>query len=143
MSIDGGLRPLFRTHLRAGFQWTSIESGGTVQGIPDSEFCAGGVSRWVEFKKTNAWSVGLSKEQASWHRVRALRGGVSFVAVRRLTVAGVRKGEAVDELWLYRGEHAQDLKDLGLRGGVPCLGIWSGGPSGWNWSDVRNLLLRP
>lgn len=143
MAIDGGLRPLFHNNLRRGFQWTAVESGGTILGIPDSEFCSGGLSRWVEYKQTSAWSVGIRKEQASWHQVRHMRGGTSFIAVRRQAAEGVRRGAAADELWLFLGEHAQELKNVGLRGGVPCLGIWGGGPSAWDWDAVRGHLLRP
>lgn len=143
MSIDGGLRPIFRDKLRSGFQWTSIESGLTIQGIPDAEFCCRGISRWVEFKKTDAWAVGLSKEQGSWHQVRHLRGGVSFVAVRRVHSGGVRKGAPVDELWLFRGEHAQTLRKEGLRGSAKPLLVLGGGPEGWNWQTVEEALLAP
>lgn len=141
MSIDGGLRPIFRTRLKAGFQWTSIESGLTVQGIPDSEFCCQGVSRWVEYKLTDAWAVGLSPEQSAWHTARHMRGGVSFIAVRRRHGGGPRRGPPVDELWLYRGQYATDLRKLGLRGGLPCEGIWEGGPEAWDWDAVRAALL--
>ena len=142
MSIDGGLRPMFRDKLRRGFQWTSVESGSTIQGIPDSEFCSGGVSRWVEYKVTDAWAVGLSKEQSSWHEVRHLRGGVSFVAVRRRHSGGPRKGPAVDELWLYRGEFARELRKLGLKAPVTPEGVWEGGPERWDWEAVASLLTR-
>lgn len=141
MSIDGELRPLFRQHLRAGIQWTSIESGGTGGGIPDSEFCAeGGLQCWCEFKQTTGWTVTLSKEQSAWHTVRHLRGGRSLIAVRRWPEAGVRRAPA-DELWIFLGRHAAELRAGGLRAGVPCLGIWEGGPSRWDWDAVRRVVL--
>jgi len=140
LSDDGNLRPLFRENLRAGFQWTSVESGMTGGGIPDSEFCAEGVSCWVEYKQTEGWTCTLKKEQVAWHTVRHLRGGRSLIAVRRWPEAGVRR-VAADELWIFLGRHAPELKAGGLRSGVPCLGIWEGGPSRWDWEAVRAVVL--
>lgn len=148
MSVDDGLRKIFRDQLRAGVQWTSIETGGTGQGIPDSEFCAaGGAQGWVEFKWTDGWAVTLEAEQIAWHTVRALRGGRSFIAVRRHTTAGPRKGKAVDELWLLPGWAAKDVKVGGLKWALEhadmglLLGRWAGGPARWDWAAVRRLLV--
>lgn len=141
MSIDGDLRKIFRDKLRAGYQWTSIESGLTIQGIPDAEFCSKGVARWVEFKKTDAWAVGLSKEQAAWHEIRHLRGGVSFVAIRRRHSGGVRKGKPEDQLWLFRGEWARVLRNDGLRSAAQPLIICDGGPERWDWDTISQHLL--
>lgn len=138
--IDGGLRPLFREHLRAGFQWNTIETGTTAGGVPDSEFCSEGVSSWLEFKQTTGWAVTLKPEQVAWHTVRHLRGGRSLIAVRRWPEAGVRR-VAADELWIFLGRHAMELRAGGLRAGVPCLGIWEGGPSRWDWDHVRQVIL--
>lgn len=140
MADDGGLRPMFRDRLRAGFQWTSVESGMTGGGIPDAEFCAEGVARWIEYKQTSGWTCPLKKEQSAWHAVRALRGGVSFVATRRWHAGGPRKGAAVDELWIHRGSDAPALRKEGLRSAEP-LGVWCGGPAAWDWAAVRAVLL--
>jgi len=40
VSSDGNLRPIFREHLRVGFDWTSVETGSTILGVPDSNYCA-------------------------------------------------------------------------------------------------------
>jgi len=119
----------------------SIETGGTGRGVPDSEFCCDGVERWIEFKQTDGWTCPLLPEQVAFHVARAARGGVSFVATRRWHDGGPRRGPAVDELWLHPGAEALALKSTGLRGVEP-LGRWSGGPSGWDWDEVRALLLR-
>lgn len=141
MSVDDGLRSQFRTNLRRGFHWNSIETGGTGKGIPDSEFCCESIARWIEFKWTDGWAVTLLPEQVAWHVSRAERGGTSFVAVRRHHDGGVRKGPPQDELWLYHGKWAVELKAGGLRAGVPCLGVWEGGPARWDWPAVRRVLL--
>lgn len=147
MADDGGLRTLFRDHLKAGLQWTSVETGGTGKGIPDSEFCGGGAQGWVEFKQTDGWAVTLDPEQISWHTIRGLRGGRSFIAVRRKHNGGVRRGPRADELWVMPGALAKQLKVGGLKWArehedmgailVRC----SGGPARWDWTSVRRVLL--
>lgn len=142
MSIDGGLRPLFHDRLRAGFHWQAVESGGTASGIPDTNFCCDGIEGWVEMKQTSAWAVGLTAEQASWHRTRRERGGRTFVAVRRHHSGGPRLGVPVDELWLCSGRWAGLLRSSGLRcTDIVWLGVWSGGPARWDWDAVRAALL--
>lgn len=141
MSVDGGLRTLFREKLREGFHWQSIETGGTGRGIPDSNYCCDGIEGWVEFKQTEGWAVTLRPEQIGWLVTRSMRGGRVFIAVRRQHDGGVRRGESVDELWLLRGAAARELRTQGLQGGVGVLGVWSGGPAGWDWQGVRARLL--
>jgi hypothetical protein len=138
MKIDGGLRKLFHTKLREGFHWQAIETGGTGKGIPDSNFCCDGIDRWVEFKYTDAFAVGLEVEQIGWHLERAARGGVTFVAVRRVHEGGVRKGDPVDELYLYQGRDVRVIKSEGLRHQPLYLG--RGGPAAWDWQRVRRIL---
>lgn len=127
----------------AGFQWTSIETGAVASGVPDAEFCYdGGLQGWIEFKATSGWAVSFRLGQPSWHRVRALRGGRSFIAIRRRNGGGPRRGTPVDELWLFAGVDAQRLKEEGLRGSAQALGKWSGGPAQWDWAEVQAALLR-
>lgn len=142
MATDGGLRPLFHDRLRSGIMWQAIETGGTGRGIPDSYFCGQGVGcGWVEMKQTAAWNVGLSPEQCGWHRAHSLRGGRSWIAVRRTHSGGPRRGSAVDELWLCRGEWAPLLREGGLRcESIVWEGVWSGGPVRWDWEAVRKTL---
>lgn len=141
--IDGGLRKIFHDRLRAGFHWQAIESGLTGLGIPDSNFCCGGVEGWVEMKATSGWAVEFRLEQPSWHRTRIARGGRTFVAVRRAHGGGVRRGDPVDQLWLCRGVWAQTLSREGLRcPEIVWEGVWSGGPARWGWDEVRAALLR-
>lgn len=140
MSSDGDLRPLFREHLRRGFDWQSIETGMTVLGCPDANYCAEGIEGWVEFKQTSGWVCTLRPEQAGWHYRRHLHGGRSFIATRRWHSGGSRLGAAVDELWVHAGMYARELKTDGLRG-VPALFRQDGGPSAWDWDAVRGVLL--
>lgn len=142
--IDGGLRPLFHDRLRAGFHWQAIETGGTGQGIPDSNFCCATGEGWVEYKWTDGWDVRLKPEQVAWHVKRWLRGGRTWIAVRRQAAAGPRRGAAVDELWMFEGRWARELRAGGLRSNAaPLLGRWSGGPALWDWAAVRRLLAEP
>jgi hypothetical protein len=139
LSDDGNLRVLFREHLRVGFHWQSIETGAIGVGTPDSNFCCAGVERWVEYKQTEGWACTLRTEQIGWHVRRHMVGGVSFVATRRWHDGGPRRGAAVDELWLHLGRWARELKVGGLRGADP-LAVYTGGPSQWDWDDIRRRL---
>jgi hypothetical protein len=140
MAIDGGLRTLFRNKLQVGWHWQSIETGGTGLGVPDSNFCFGGVEGWVEFKQTDGWTVDLRTEQISWLTTRHERGGRVFVAVRRKNQGGPRRGDPVDELWLWPGSLARRLKVEGLRIDEPCLYLGEGGPARWEWKKIGMFL---
>lgn len=139
--IDGGLRGIFHDRLRVGIHWQAIETGEVVMGVPDSNFCCDGVEGWVEYKQTDAWAVGIRPEQGAWLSTRHMRGGRTFVAVRRWHDGGPRKGAAVDELWLCSGQYARTLRHEGLQSNsVVWLGVWSGGPARWDWDAVRRHL---
>ena len=135
MARDGDLRAIFRRRLPQ-FMWTSVESGGTGRGIPDSHYCGRGSSGWVEFKKTSAWAVGMRPEQIGWAAQYSRHGGRSWVAVRRVR-------PDTDELWLVYGTFAAALKQHGLRpvyeGTVPGI-YYSGGPSKWPWDEIAGRL---
>lgn len=140
MSVDGGLRSLFRQNLKEGFQWTSVESGTTGSGIPDSEFCCNGESGWIEYKLTSVWAIGISAEQCAWHRARYMRGGRSFIAIRRKHNGGPRKGPPVDSLYIYSGQYASFLRSDGLKTEAEKLGYWVGSPRDWDWSAIRQII---
>lgn len=141
MSSDGNLRPIFREKLREGFHWQSIETGVVGVGTPDSNFCCAGVEGWIEFKQTKKWGVTLRPDQIGWLVRRSMVGGHVFVAVRRWQDTG-SDGLAVDELWLYSGEWARELRTHGLNAPIPRLGLWVGGPRNWDWDQVRWILLQ-
>lgn len=126
--MDGNLRKIFRERLPQ-VHWVSIETGGTGRGIPDSNACYQGTEWWVEFKLTSGWAVNLRPEQIGWLLQRTRVGGRTFVAVRR----------RVDELWLFLGSSARELKDGGLRS-TPSLGHWPGGPGSWDWNRILQLF---
>ncbi|SRR5712691_9338895 len=133
MPRDGSLRVEFRKHLREA-QWTSIETGLTEGGVPDSHYIfAGGVEGWIEHKKAAANAVVFQPLQVGWLSRRARLGGRCFVAVRQTRT---------DDLYLFDGADAAAIQSGGLRGASP-LGRWGGGPSGWNWTQVREVLTRP
>jgi hypothetical protein len=133
---DGGLRTLFRYQFRA-WQWSSIETSGTASGVPDSEFCTPtGCQGWVEFKRTLKFSVQFQEFQPAWLERRCRYGGNVWIAVRRIPIA--QKFNGVDELWLMRGDQAIALEENGLCGTFAKK--WSGGPSGWNYEEIANVL---
>jgi hypothetical protein len=137
VSIDGGLRALFRAHLPA-FHIVAIETGGTGRGIPDLEYCYQGKTGWIECKQTSGFAVGLQPEQVAWLTRRARAGGRCWVAVRRRAPAGPRRGAAVDALYLVEGRYAAGLKAQGL--GAVAVDCWAGGPARWDWAEVARLL---
>ncbi len=149
MSIDGGLRPLFRANMPQ-FMWTSIETGGTGKGISDSNYlAAGGVEGWIEYKITDGWAVTLEPEQIGFIERRVRLGGRTWIAVRRQTDGGPRSPSA-DELWLIPGVLARPARLGGLRCPEvqaaclrPVLGggaTYDGGPARWDWADVARRL---
>jgi hypothetical protein len=136
MGKDGDLRFLFRNKLR-DFQWTSVETAGTMSGVPDSEFCTpNGNQGWIEFKRTSIFHVQVKTFQVSWLMRRCRYGGNAWIAVRR--VPSSKKEHGVDQLWLMRGDQAQALFDHGLE--YVYATCWEGGPSNWNYGEISNIL---
>jgi hypothetical protein len=117
--------------------WTTIETAAVEPGVPDFEGCYQGIEFWVEMKRTAAWSVEVKPSQVAWHKLRQSKGGRTFFAVRRSTLRPLR----VDELYLIGGQHAELLRELGLR---PCPAIvkCDRGPAKWTWAAVLDALVR-
>jgi hypothetical protein len=71
--------------------------------------------------------------QVGWIERRLRAGGRVFILVRR----------ARDELWLLPGRSARKLstRELKLNSLAP-LGKWEGGPRGWDWKKLAELLTR-
>jgi hypothetical protein len=138
MAQDGKLRPIFRQNLPFIF-WTSIETGMTMKGVPDSFAIKSSCAFWVEYKKTEANAVDLDPKQVAWHDRYLRCGGISFIAVRQQCSAGPRR-PARDGLFLFRGADVKKLKAEGLRGAKP-IGQWDGGPAKWDWKRIEILLL--
>jgi hypothetical protein len=140
MAIDGGLRSLFIKHLTPfGFDCQAIETGGTGLGVPDMNYCYQGLEGWCEFKKTSAWAIQISAEQVGWLSRRQRAKGVCYVVIRRKCSAGPRR-KAADELWIYEGQDAAQLKEFGLKAPIPVLLKLMGGPSKWDWNQVKLVL---
>lgn len=138
--IDGGLRALFKDKFPDWF-WQSVEIGAIGVGVPDTHFLApGGISGWVEFKATDTMSVTFRPGQVPWiHRYGRL-GGRACVAVRRRHGGGPRKGEPVDELYIFGAGDVVRLAQEGLTGPTPRL-VCRGGVRRWDWDAVRAVLL--
>lgn len=145
MTVDAGLRPLFRKHLPQ-FDWQSIETGGTGRGIPDSNYCVMGThgighEGWIEYKSTDGYVVDLRPEQVGWIMRRVRRGGRVWIAVRRSHDGGPRRGPPVDELWIFGGGLAVEARTGGLLAIENRARRWHHGPTaGWDWGAVAGVL---
>jgi hypothetical protein len=133
---DGGLRGIIRTHL-PWWQWNSIETGMTEQGVPDMEGAHKGHVIWIENKKSDAWAVQVEIAQIGWHLRRAAEGGKSFIAVRRMNTTKVG---SVDELWLMRGDEIRNLNKHGLQGVGSRIVFDDFGPEKWDWKTIDKYL---
>jgi hypothetical protein len=143
MSDDGRLKQLLPQNLVRDIDWQRIESSLTGGGIPDLNAKPRAAPEfWVEAKQTKEWAVTLRPDQVGWALRRIRHGGRVFIAVRRHCEAG-KVRPAADELWLIRGSFAKEAKRGGLRALPPAAlaGRWPGGPTSWNWAEVRSLLL--
>lgn len=124
MAIDGGLRKLFKENLRC--QFTPIETGAVVCGVPDAEYCfEGGIQGWVEFKVARGNAVGLRPGQVAWIERRHAMGGLVFVAVR-----------VKDDILIFSGKDARMLKKEGLKGAEPAGRF----PKPWDWAKISSIL---
>lgn len=138
---DGDLRKIFQKFIPQ-FHWQSVETWSTGQGVPDCNFCGFGKEGWIEFKKTETHRVDISPEQVAWIERRIRCGGRCFVGIRRRHSGGPVKGIPVDELWLFSGKAIRALKFEKMTDVKFLLhGNWSGGPTGWEWPSIRELLL--
>jgi hypothetical protein len=121
----------------------AIESWSTGQGVPDMNLCLEGSEVWIENKQTSAWALAhpLTPEQVGWIERRARAGGRVFIAVRRQCAAGIRRGPAVDELYIFRPDCARALAATNsIKDIPPSLGPFGGGPSRWDWVAIKTLF---
>jgi hypothetical protein len=135
MKNDGGLRKEFRKHLKK-VHWVTIESRFTEFGIPDLNGALGGREFWLEFKTTKHWTVKIRPAQVAWILRRCRTGGHVYIGIRR-------KNKIDDELWLVHGVAVQILLHYGLND-LPdeaIAGCWHGGPSEWDWDEVKQALI--
>ena len=140
MAVDAGLRKIFRAHLPKAF-WTSIETGGTAIGVPDSHYLfREGKSGWIEYKQTKTGAVKFRPGQIGWLERYHRNGGNAFVAVRHRRPKSARR-EACDDLHIYNAAQARALEKNGIMGdGVCPHHMFSGGPSYWNWKRIAFVL---
>lgn len=130
---DGDLRKLERQHLK-GFHLVSVETGLTGMGVPDMNYCYGGIEGWIENKWCKGWQVHMRPEQIGWILRRKRAGGNVYVAVRR-----INKTSLSDEFYLFDGADVEALNNVGLRCGKALIKC-SGGPARWDWPAVAALL---
>lgn len=137
MPRDGDLRRIFRERLPEA-HWTSIETGGTGRGIPDSHFCfPDGSAGWIEYKLTGTSKVAIRPEQAAWAMRQTRMSGFVMFAVRWKCKAGPRRLPR-DALYLVPGRNVTALMDAGLASSHAWS--WEGGPARWDWDAVRKIL---
>ena len=137
---DGGLRVLFSDHLKSA-HWQPCETWSTGKGVPDTNYCfPGGIEGWIEFKKTETFRLDISPEQVSWAETRMRRGGRIFLAARRKTTFGPRKGKPVDELWLFPGVAIRWLIQHPMKEAPGQFSKWENGPRNWDWVAVAQIL---
>jgi hypothetical protein len=147
---DAGLRGILRQWLPA-VHWQTIEVGLVGRGVPDANGCVliqdpkrgpVGVEFWVECKRVDGWAVNLEPEQVAWLLRRTRAGGRTFVACRKFRDAPTARLQTCDELWLFAGRHARELKDAGMRHpAIQPLVQTNGGPSRWDWGRVLEALV--
>lgn len=140
---DAGLRGVLREHLGHVGQWVTIETGGTEQGVPDSNVFLkknghfSGRDVWIECKATQGNKVKFKPAQVGWLFTRWRLGGIAFVATRRL--GRERGGAERDMIYVTSAEHARELCTYGL-GSVPHLLLADGGPGQWPWNKIEHVL---
>jgi hypothetical protein len=139
MAQDGGLRKLFQQHIPAA-HWQPIETWSTGQGVPDLNGCLDGIEFWIELKLTTAYAVSIRPHQIAWAERRLRAGGRVFLAVRRKADAGPRKGQAIDELWLFPGSAMRLVSSYGLLGNYASSLMQGGGPARWPWAAIESFL---
>jgi hypothetical protein len=126
---DGELRQVFRKHLSSSFDFQAVETGAVGDGVPDLNYCGGGVEGWVEMKKADHWRASIRPAQVGWTERRLRYGGRVFVAVRR----------ARDELWFFHGKAIRPLVKERIDE-VENLGCWAGGPAKWDWKEIARCM---
>ena len=136
---DGNLRQLFQKYLPE-FHWQGVETFSTGQGVPDMNGCVYGIELWVENKLTSGWKVNFEMGQVAWAERRVRAGGRVFLAVRRKAPAGPKRGDAVDELWLFHGSQMRAVAEQGLKDQQPRR-LETGGPARWNWPAIKDHLI--
>ena len=142
--IDGGLRQLFHKRREFyDFHWQAIETGCVGSGVPDSNYCCHasfsplgkGIEGWIEFKKiSRGHIVSVRKEQVAW-----IEKGLRFGRRIHIAVRDIRDVHE-DVLLIYPGSSIRALKTGRFLDASPAL-ITGGGPSRWDWSAVRALLV--
>lgn len=132
MSIDGGLRNIFKKYLPQ-VHWQGIELGGFGDGVPDTNGCYKGQDFWIEFKKEKSpGKIKWRPTQIGWIKDRVRHGGLVRIVIKY-------EHESVPQLTMFDGsalfEWEGNYNDFGSNMGR-CLGIWIGGERDWNWNDI-------
>lgn len=129
--IDGGLGKEFKKHL-VGWHLVRIETGLTVLGVPDMNFCHNDIEGWIENKGPK---TPVLQTQVNWITRRRQSGGRVFVAVRCAKVRGKR----IPGFSLYSGD---DVAALAVNAQVkPIVSAEGDRPGSWPWEEIAQALL--
>ena len=138
---DDGLWDLVSRNLRPpDWRLTRIETGMTAAGVPD----VSGASRllpgdfWIELKATDGWRPVFRPLQVGWATLRTEGGSRVYIMTRRRCAASTRR-PAADQLWIHHGRDIREVAEGGLQAADP-LGMWCGGPGGWDWDEVERTI---
>lgn len=142
---DNGLRALIHSKLcKPDWLWTSVETGLTAGGVPDSFWAHRPSQRsgWIEHKATTGWHVEIRPHQCAWIDTYT-RAGVRVHIAVRASGTGSSQGHG-DSLWLVRGESVRELMDRGLAklADKSVVGKWYGPPPKWKWAEIAGFLTR-
>jgi hypothetical protein len=139
---DDGLRRIVQDKIPRA-HWQPIETGGIAPGVPDLNGVLAGTESWVECKATDTMRIKFEPGQIPWIDRRTRAGGRVWIAIRRRHEGGLRRGPAVDQLWLYPGYVVKELASLTLDDPLISMSgsMWEGGPSGWNWTRVEARIF--
>ena len=135
MSVDAGLRSLFRKHLPQ-VDFLAVETPSTSRGVADMNYCFAGAEGWIEMKRAEGHKVRVSPEQVGWAERRLDHGGRVLVAVRKVLARS-------DSLTLLWGDQLRSLRDELPLTEVPAIGTWTGGPARWDWKAVLQAMTCP
>lgn len=110
----------------------------TAQGIPDINACCGSTEVWIESKKVDGLRVDISPFQVQWLITRWMAGGRTYVFALHRHSGGPRKGAAVNNLLIFPGILARQLKDDGINGPF-CWVISFDSPT--LWQQVHDIVF--
>jgi len=133
-----GLRGIVTRNLK-NVHWQAFD----IHGLPNLNGCLEGKEFWVHCVVTTDFHARVPRSLAGWFKRRGATRGRIFVFIERTSLRGAYRGsQEVDELWILDGRYASyltaSLKKLPKRA---VIGVWDGGPRGWDWQAIRQAIV--